>query len=512
MRFFEFQLPKPTSSFAPELAQYFVKLIKSARSLPENDPKRIEFNQFLEKIKQEAGIREDAIADVNQEVVNAILSAAAKKGNNQALLMLLNGAEILGDVGVQQALQKSAEIQKQAGVEQEFTAGKTIRERLETAATELSKKISGTLGAMEEAAKAELISDPSAPKKKAPKPEEVKRDLVDLITDLFSKPISGAKTVQERDQLAEKILDFMKRCETGVINLVSMVQAGGGNVLDSVSDDDKRILDILENALLKAKPSKTAGNWGPGELGLAILGTPVHKAGKGDLQIGDFKIELKASQDARSGGRFGSKALNYGINGKARYEAALKTLMLKAGYSDRKFSFNSSSPLYIGKYRTPDIQRPRSVKPGKDKAISHYNFGETFINSSLNTKLQGRVDRQDTQNFLLEVAKSCIVDSYQKQLKLNWVRKAANSDGTINYSEFLKGYSAMLFDLYRQTDDVEQIMVLNPITGSFRILDEPKDMYSATEPQEGANHIQFGTTAIDFNDSQGKASPQIGIA
>ena len=70
----------------------------------------------------------------------------------------------------------------------------------------------------------------------------------------------------------------------------------------------------------------------------------------------------------------------------------------------------------------------------------------------------------------------------------------------------------MLFDLYRQTDDVEQIMVLNPITGSFRILDEPKDMYSATEPQEGANHIQFGTTAIDFNDSQGKASPQIGIA
>lgn len=510
MRFFEFKLPTPGSSFDIELKQHLLTLINDAKKLPETDPKRLKFNQFLQNIKAEAGITEDPVAEVDQEMVNAVLSFLAKKGSKEATMYLLDGAKILGDKGVQAALQKKADVHKTIGQETEFSAGREIREQLNTAAAVLAKKIAGTLEAMEEAAKAEAENDPSAPKKKAPKEAEVKQDLVDLIGDLFSKPISSAQTYQERDTTATEILNFMNRCNRGIINLEAQINSGGGNILSGLDDEDTKILDMLGNSLLKAKPSKTAGNWGPGELGLAILGTPVHKAGKGDLQIGAMKVELKASQVATAGGRFGSKALNYGTNGKSKYESALKILLTTAGY--KKFSFEKASPLYIGNYKTPDVQRARSVKLGKEKTISHYNFGETFINEALNPRIKNKVDKATTEQFLTEVAKSCIIDSYQKTLKLKWISKAANGDGTINYEQFLMGYSAMLYSLYQLTDEVKQILVLNPLTGSFRVLNEPKDMYTATKAEGDLPHVQFGTTAIDFNDSQGKASPQIGIA
>ena len=509
MRFFEFKLPEPGSAFNVELKQHLLTLVNDAKKLPEADPKRIQFNQFLQNIKAEAGITEDPVAEVNQETVNAILVFLAKKGSKEATMYLLDGAKILGDKDVQAALQKKADVHTTIGQETEFSAGREIREQLNTAAAVLAKKIAGTLEAMEEAAKAEAENDPSVPKKKAPKEAEVKQDLVDLISDLFSKPISSAQTYQERDTTATEILNFMNRCKRGIINLEGVINSGGGNILEGLADEDTKILDMLENALLKAKPSKTAGNWGPGELGLAILGTPVHKAGKGDLQIGAMKVELKASQVATAGGRFGSKALNYGTNGKSKYESALKILLTTAGY--KKFSFEKASSAYIGNYKTPDVQKARSVTLGKEKTISHYNFGETFINAALNPKLQNRVDKSTTEQFLTEVAKSCIIDSYQKTLKLKWISKAANSDGTINYEQFLMGYSAMLYSLYQLTDEVKQILVLNPLTGSFRVLNDPKDMYTATQAGD-VPHVQFGTTAIDFNDSQGKASPQIGIA
>jgi hypothetical protein len=509
MRFFEFKLPASGSAFDVELKQHLLTLVNDAKKLPETDPKRIQFNQFLQNIKAQAGIAEDPVADADQAMINSVLSFLAKKGVKEATMYLMDGAKILGDKDVQAALQKKADIHTTIGQETEFSTGREIREQLNKSAAALAKKIAGTLEAMEEAAKAEVENDPSAPKKKAPKEAEVKQDLVDLISDLFSKPISGAQTYQERDTTATEILNFMNRCKRGIIDLEGVINRGGGNVLDGLADEDTKILDMLENALLKAKPSKTAGNWGPGELGLAILGTPVHKAGKGDLQIGAMKVELKASQVATAGGRFGSKALNYGINGKSKYESALKILLTTAGY--KKFSFEKTSSAYIGNYKTPDVQKARSVKLGKEKTISHYNFGETFINEALNPRLQNKVDKSTTEQFLTEVAKSCIIDSYQKTLKLKWISKAANNDGTINYLEFLMGYSAMLYSLYQLTDEVKQILVLNPLTGSFRVLNGPKDMYTATQASD-VPHVQFSTTAIDFNDSQGKASPQIGVA
>jgi hypothetical protein len=72
-------------------------------------------------------------------------------------------------------------------------------------------------------------------------------------------------------------------------------------------------------------------------------------------------------------------------------------------------------------------------------------------------------------------------------------------------------YSEMLYGLYQITDDVGKIMFMNPLTGSYFILGGPKDLSNAANSDGENAPIQFGTVTIDFSDSQGKASPQIGI-
>lgn len=511
MRFFEFKLPDQSSELYQRLEQELHDLLDAASELPEDDPVRKEVSDYLSSLLDTASVQEDQVADAQKKITIALLKQILPDGPELTAALLK--ADVL-EKKVKKQFKELEKVHQQQGREQEFTIGAEIREKFRSAAEDLANKIAGTLDAMEEAARQEKTIDPTVEIKKAPKVNDVQEDLINLITELFSRPISGAKTYLERDEYAEKILGFMQRCKTGIIQMAELISKGYGNVLDTVSESDKEILMLFKNELLKAKPGKTAGNWGPGELGLAIIGSPVSKAGKGDLIIGkDLKIELKASKEAKSGGRFGSKALNHGINGKPKYERALKSLLKSAGYSDRQISLDNSSANYVGNYKTPDVQKPRSVKPGKEKSIKHLNFGETFVEQALNPKIQGRVSKSETENFLSEVATSCIVDGFvNKELKLKWIKKSANSDGTVNYSQFLLGYSAMLFDLYQRVDDKQQILIFNPVTGAYRVLDGPQDLYTASEAQPGIPHIQFGTTAIEFSDSQQKASPQIGIA
>ena len=379
---------------------------------------------------------------------------------------------------------------------EEFQSGKGVSENLKKSAKALAAKISGTLEALSQQYQEQVAEgDLQAPKKKAPKAAELNQDLIDLIEGIFNKPISRAETPQSRDETSKKILNFMNRCQKGIIDLKSLIAKGGGNVLEDISGEDKQILDMLENALMKAKPGKTAGNWGPGELGLAILGTPVNKASKGDLDVGGEMIELKASQNPKAGGRFGSTALQRGTDGKAEYIQELGNLLTTAGYKIRAL-LDKSNPSYVGNYKN---------KKGEIKSVSHLNFGQKFVNVCLNPKIKNKVSQEDTLNFLEMVAISCITKEYKTKISTrSRFKDCANPDGTINIDRFNLKYAELLYELYQKTDQVGKIMVLNPISGSFYVLQGPKDL--------AGSPIVFSTTTIDFNDSQGKASPQIGIA
>lgn len=387
--------------------------------------------------------------------------------------------------------------------QEEFTAGKDIKDQLKKSATILAAKISGTLEALKLQYDEQIKEgDPQAPKRKSKSPKEINQELIDLIEGIFNKPVSRANTIQQRDEISKKILSFMKRCETGIIDLKAKIAAGKGVISSGINDEDKEILDMLENALMKAKPGKTAGNWGPGELGLAILGTPVNKGSKGDLDVDGEMIELKASQKPRKGGRFGSTALQRGTDGKSEYIEALRDLLTTAGYNPKQL-LDVNNPRYIG-------LMPAAKE--KTKKVSHLSFGQTFIDEGLNPKIKDRVSQADTLNFLEMVAISCITKEYKYDIRTKPLfANCANADGTINLPLFNLKYSQMLYGLYQKTDGVGKIMVLNPLTGAYRILNGPNDLATATKNDGENAPIQFSTVTIDFSDSQGKASPQIGI-
>ena len=145
--------------------------------------------------------------------------------------------------------------------------------------------------------------------------------------------------------------------------------------------------------------------------------------------------------------------------------------------------------------------------------ISHLNFGSKFVNLALNPKLEDSANPVDTEQFLTTVATSCLNKKYSKFYNTKWVKACVLSNGTINYQKFVQGYSMMLYHIYQAVDGVTSIMVLNPLSGNYYILNGPKDLASASsiDPSGKFAHVQFSDTCINFSDTQGKASPQIGI-
>jgi hypothetical protein len=514
MRFFEFKLPEPGTDFSAQIETELNNLSKIVDEKPEAEAKINAELQRLIKLaktsrapaqKPEQPAATPASQPPASETKETMFDEAAATMSMTDSLVSTLMAELVNvvDTAKKKAILGMLKNLVATAKQEEFSTGRGIQEKLETAAGRLAAKISGTLEALKQQYDEQIREgDPQAPKRQSKPPKEVNTELVDLIEGIFNKPIGRANTIQQRDETAKKILSFMERCEVGVINLKDKITAGRGVITSGISGEDKEILDMLENALMKAKPGKTAGNWGPGELGLAILGTPVNKGSKGDLDVGGEMIELKASQNPKKGGRFGSTALQRGIDGKAEYTKALGELLTIAGYKPRQM-LDKSNPNYIGNI---------PAAKGKTKQVSHLSFGQTFIDAGLNPKLQGRVSQADTLEFLEMVAISCITAEYKTKIGTRSLFKsAANSDGTINLPVFNLKYSEMLYSLYQQTDGVGKIMVMNPLTGSYFILGGPKDLAKAAKSDGENAPIQFSTVTIDFSDSQGKASPQIGI-
>jgi len=405
-------------------------------------------------------------------------------------------------------------------------------------AFQLANKVSGILNELKKAADAQIAlgkANPEMRRPKVPKPKKtvpVKKELVNLLTDTFSRPLAGATSIEDRDERANRITEFMTRCMTGVIKFEELLDAKRGNVLSLLTnEDDQKIVEIIGNLLL-IKPSATAGNWGPGELGLAILGDPVTKSNdKGDLDINGRLIELKASQNPEKGGRLGTQALEKGLAGLPKYYEALQSLLSSAYGKNIPFDFSlkkaakKSEELAEARKQTKLHLKHTAVLPnnnlgvyttadGKQKDIKWTSFGRTFVNLSLNPKIKNKVGSDTTKDFLRSVALSCLNPLFSELYDTSFVDNCVGKDGTIKYETFTAGYTKMLYQIYQIKDKVGEIMVLNPNSGSYYVLSGPDDIDSAmqADPSGEFQNVQIGSVCIDFTDSQGKASPQIGIA
>jgi hypothetical protein len=315
-----------------------------------------------------------------------------------------------------------------------------------------------------------------------------------------------------------KILNFMKQCETGIIEFNDLLGVQEGNIALLITDPDLAyIYEKIFDKLLALDAGQGGGAWGPGELGLSILCKPVSKSlGKGDLSSVDASgnsvdVEVKASRNANSGGRLGGSGVLAGSAGKKIFTSALKTLCDTAGVDPNDIGKTYSD---VVKYKTVkgvktkvSTGEKKADKPVKPTSMTSPQWYDSF-NAQVPPGLQGKrgVNPQGAvAEFLITAVGAVVSEKGRPFFDEEMIASIPNEDGTIDYEKFKTILTAVWYQIYSQTDNVGIILVLNPTNGNYTVINSG-DMLTS-----GASSVVI-TGGIDFDDSQGKAGPQVGIA
>ena len=390
------------------------------------------------------------------------------------------------------ALPKAFKSERDAGAEDEFQGEKEFAAEFGQAIKRIAAKATGTLEALEAHYKTQDIDVD------APDQTQVEKAVEDTLHSVFASAAYGAETRKEKTKTRKLLQSFLNDCVKGIIALGPLMDQKQGNIIEEFKNTKYAELGDFFNELLGKVPAGSgAGSWGPAELALSVIGTPVNKAEKGDLNIGgNRKIELKASRKAKSGGRVNTPAIGTGNSGKGDYDTAFAP--------------------FAKKLRIPvkgnNVQYTITLKTGKTsiKKLKYTTWGPSLINKVINPAIQkSDIPRSEVINFVRDVALAPVIADHKKDGKrLFKAGKTVRKDGTIDDKAFVAEYLNMVMGFYAETDGVEEVLVINPRTGNFHVIDARNTKTLHKKVADGA--IQLSTTYLDFTDTQSKASPQIG--
>ena len=408
-----------------------------------------------------------------------------------------------------------------AGQEKEFSDDMSFIEEYDVLVKKLAAKTTGTLLALEahyekqaQLAREDIArGDPDSddyhpgveiPNVSAPKQTQVEKAVEDTIRSVFSGPAFSAKTRSEKIKTRTTLKKFLGDCVEGILPLGPLLDKGSGNVIRAFEKTQYgELSDFFQELLGKVPSGSGAGSWGPAELALSVVGTPVVKADKGDLNIGGGRmIELKASRSAKSGGRVNTEAIGTGLTGKGNYDRVWKPFAKEIGIGDDRYTEDKKSITFKSQTKKGEVT----------KKIKYTSWGPTLINNIINPAIESSsVNRGTVVKFVQAVALAPVMESFRKggghQFESN---RCVNPDGTINDKNFVAEYLNMVMNFYVQTDQVSEVLVINPVTGNYHVIDANKMDTLHNKVTDG--DIQLSTTYLDFTDNQSKASPQIGTA
>jgi hypothetical protein len=106
-------------------------------------------------------------------------------------------------------------------------------------------------------------------------------------------------------------------------------------------------------------------------------------------------------------------------------------------------------------------------------------------------------------DFLVNAVLAVISTAGKPFFNEKLIRSIPAKDGSINYERFLQIITRQWYDIYKNVDEVGLILVINPISGGFTLVDSAASLLN-----KDSGVVVTG--GIDFSDPQGKASPQIG--
>lgn len=422
-------------------------------------------------------------------------------------------------------------------VKQAYTKGGTdalitvdqFFKEVKTSADFLAGKAVGVLGELRkwyaleaERNKVQGKTDPNVKENQRPKPtqnalyQKLLYPLENIFQDLGFR--DSPPNLRAFKQEYPKILKFMKTCEEGIIEFEDLLSAGNGthNVGDLITDPElKYVYDKIFDKLLALDAGQGGGAWGPGELGLSILCKPVSKAkNKGDLTTTidgeEVGVEVKASRVATSGGRLGGKGVMAGTAGRKDFIAALKNLCQQA-----KFPLDEVGKNYAEVTKVKTVNKVKTkVGTGQMKEVDSVkatNMASEKWFRWFNREIPKRLTKnrimakEAVEDFLITVISGVVSEEGKPYISEKLIRSIPDNDGQIDYEKFKKILTRVWYEIYKNTDDVGIILVINPTNGNYTVVDSGQSLTS-----KSSSVVISG--GLDFSDSQGKAGPQVGIA
>lgn len=393
MRFVEFKLPEKDSPLFNQIFSELSELVDLTKDLPEENAVRQQVDTYLEKLKQNANVAEDAVEDAEE----AMLIAVAKKiGGPQATMYLLDIKKL--KEAVQAEIAQVGTAHQEKGKEQ---VGAIAAEKLKKA-KELARKIG--------------------------------KD------DEWGVSLHNALSYYENDQLHT---DFLDLC---------LANKGLGSPFDPSIPYQKLNLKTIINptlsglfanqaafnklALLPLSTGTGQGSGiGPGETVFACLTPDTKKAGKSDLTIGGFgTVEVKGGNSQESTGWLdatGVKATDLRSAFLSIVNPALKSKGRK------KFAFNDGTETTVNDIIDNADFRPEKFKFLKTvfKLLSPEDQIKTIdalykevaptVKSDPKTKKMYNSYVKETVNLIINIASRSELESINKlQAKLSMIEYA----------------------------------------------------------------------------------------
>ena len=331
-------------------------------------------------------------------------------------------------------------------------------------------------------------------------------------------------TIEDRAIPPATINKFLDHAIAGeIIDMKSLVARKQGQIDDHINPKlDQDVKDLfdeeIKNAFFGFIPGgTTAGNYGPAEVGLAILGNPAKKAdSRGDLIVGDVAFELKGSGykpsksgKTTTGGLYGARLNSKGIGpGTAAWETLNKEIkkinpkMKESNPSKEKGAIAQKG--YMNAYNITTSKGEVSYK-----LSSRYNFNKSGLDK-LNKEILIPKGNPENTIQLLDATFKAVINGHKKVIKAfgeeSWNSRIAamvDPDGSINQKKMLENFSALAYDSYKIEDKVENILFVNSHNRNYYLIGTQDELIKAI--QTGDIEIKSGIT---WNDDQQKATPQ----
>lgn len=341
--------------------------------------------------------------------------------------------------------------------------------------------------------------------------------MLSKVNDVNEQNIARARSIFLNDEIPiEDAKRFLEVAQTGVIDMTSMVKKSKGKLDQFVVNDPvvKRVYLKVVNDFIGWIPGKTAGNVGPAEYGLVMLGNPAGKEKKGDLKIGDEMFEVKASNliqtEKKAGGlstpeRTGA-IFDTGVSSKSIWPAVASIL--------KQYGFKNLTEKKVSKKSNVSKEFIRFSLTASN--FENYNAEFDRLGMNLSKRADLLTDIAETVFPNANFNKILVKSQIQKILATTKGRLTpamippGESESLRNNNALLKYLNTLALQTYREEGESKtNFLFINKSTRQFRVYRGAELDTELSNPNSDLKLING--IAFSLQDKQSKATPKIAL-